>query len=69
MRCYDNEELVKAELGELTVNQVSSMDEHAAACSRCAQARTALRQLTADLARYLQETRGGEFNIRERAKR
>ena len=69
MRCYSNEELVKAELGELTINQVSSMDEHAAACSRCAQARTAIRQLTADLARSPEPTQDDGFVARVMAAR
>jgi hypothetical protein len=50
MRCFSNQELVKAELGELTLNQVSSLNGHAAVCYRCAQARQAIRQLTEDLA-------------------
>ena len=50
MRCYSDQELVQAELGELTINQVRDLDDHAAVCSRCAQARHAIRQLTEDLA-------------------
>jgi hypothetical protein len=69
MRCYSNQELVKAELGELTINQVSSMDEHAAACSRCALARNAIRQLTADLAHSPEPTQGDRFVERVMAAR
>jgi bacterioferritin-associated ferredoxin len=50
MRCYSDQELVQAELGELTINQVKDLDDHAAVCSCCAQARQAIRQLTEDLA-------------------
>jgi hypothetical protein len=50
MRCYSEQELVQAELGELTINQVRDLDGHAAGCSRCAQARQEIRQLTEDLA-------------------
>jgi hypothetical protein len=61
MRCYSNQQLVKAELGELTLNQVSSLNEHAAACCRCAQARQTIRQLTEDLAHSPQPAQDDAF--------
>jgi hypothetical protein len=69
MRCYSNQALVKAELGELTINQLSTMAEHATACHRCAQARTAIRQLTADLARSPEPTHDDSFVERVMAAR
>jgi hypothetical protein len=50
MRCYSDLELVQAELGKLSTNQVKKLDDHSAVCSRCVQARQAIRQLTEDLA-------------------
>jgi hypothetical protein len=50
MRCISDEELVKAELGDLTLNEVAHIDEHAAQCSRCVNERNRIRQHLADLA-------------------
>jgi hypothetical protein len=64
MRCVSQQELVKAELGELTLNQVRSMDEHVAVCVFCARDRDQIRRLTADLARAPQPIEGAEFVAR-----
>jgi anti-sigma factor RsiW len=50
MRCFSEQDLVKAELGELTLNQIASLEAHAASCSQCAGARGQIRQLVDDLA-------------------
>jgi len=50
MNCFRDQDLLKAELGELTLNQIASLDAHAASCSRCAGARGQVRQLVHDLA-------------------
>jgi hypothetical protein len=69
MRCVSQQALVKGELGELTVNQVRSIDEHVAVCTGCARAREQLRQLTADLSRVPQPIHGAEFVARVMAAR
>jgi hypothetical protein len=51
MSCVSAAELVKAELGELTLNQVHTVDAHIATCSHCSRVRAELRELVADLGR------------------
>ena len=64
MMCYSDRELVKAELGELTLNQLSSLNAHAAACCRCAEARQSIRQLTEDLGHSPLPTEDADFVVR-----
>lgn len=49
MKCIGEDELVRAELGELTLNRLREVEAHVAGCSRCAQARDELRGLVSDL--------------------
>lgn len=69
MKCASQQELVRAELGELTVNQLRTLDEHVAVCSGCARARDQIRQLAADLSRVPAPLQGGEFVARVMAAR
>ena len=51
MKCIGEDELVRAEMGELTLNRAREVDAHVAGCSRCGKARDEIRELIADLGR------------------
>jgi hypothetical protein len=69
MRCVSAEELVKAELGELTVNQVRTVDAHLAACETCAHSRAEIRELESALGRVDTPSQGERFVERVMAAR
>ena len=51
MKCIGEDELIRAELGELTLNRAREVDAHVAGCSHCGQARGEIRGLVADIGR------------------
>jgi hypothetical protein len=61
MKCVGEAELVRAEMGELTLNRVREVDAHVAGCSRCAQVRSELRELVSDLGRRPAPADGERF--------
>jgi hypothetical protein len=51
MKCIGEDELIRAELGELTLNRLREIDAHVAGCSHCGQVRGEIRGMVADLGR------------------
>jgi hypothetical protein len=51
MKCIGEDELVRAELGELTLNRLREVDAHVEGCSHCGQVRSEIRGLVMDLGR------------------
>jgi hypothetical protein len=51
MKCIGEDDLVRAETGELTLNRLREVDAHVAGCSQCGQVRREIRGMVADLGR------------------
>jgi hypothetical protein len=51
MKCIGEDELVRAELGELTLNRLREVEAHVDGCSHCGQVRSEIRGLVTDLGR------------------
>ncbi len=69
MKCIGEDDLIRAELGDLTLNQARDVDAHVGACSHCANVRDEIRALTSDLGRLPTPGEGERFVERVMAAR